>query len=100
MVLSQDGRLLATIGEDNALKLFEVTSFDMTCMIKLKFKPLQEGWATSNGPFLASKRLETLRRAGNLYQNRWISCTRRTRRPRWWRCRTPSAGRRPLSFEP
>ena len=43
MVLSQDGRLLATIGEDNALKLFEVTSFDMTCMIKLKFKPLQDG---------------------------------------------------------
>jgi len=41
MVMSQDGRLLATIGEDCALKLFEVTSFDMTCMIKLKFKPLQ-----------------------------------------------------------
>ncbi|CAJ1365812.1 unnamed protein product [Effrenium voratum] len=41
MVLSQDGRQLATIGEDSALKLFEVTSFDMTCMIKLKFKPLQ-----------------------------------------------------------
>eukprot|EP00438_Fugacium_kawagutii_P000718 Skav211037 [mRNA] locus=scaffold1434:108899:132891:+ [translate_table: standard] len=41
MVLSQDGRLLATIGEDCALKLFEVSSFDMTCMIKLKFKPLQ-----------------------------------------------------------
>lgn len=40
MVLSQDGRLLATIGDDSALKLFEVSSFDMTCMIKLKFKPL------------------------------------------------------------
>ncbi|CAE7209121.1 amtB [Symbiodinium microadriaticum] len=41
MVISQDGRLLSTIGDDNALKLFEVTSFDMICMIKLKFKPLQ-----------------------------------------------------------
>jgi len=41
MVLSQDGRLLATIGEDNALKLYEVSNFDMTCMIKLGFKPLQ-----------------------------------------------------------
>lgn len=40
MVLSQDGRLLATIGEDTALKLFDVTSFDMICMVKLKFKPL------------------------------------------------------------
>eukprot|EP00933_Yihiella_yeosuensis_P037393 TRINITY_DN31312_c0_g1_i1.p1 TRINITY_DN31312_c0_g1~~TRINITY_DN31312_c0_g1_i1.p1 ORF type:complete len:624 (-),score=121.52 TRINITY_DN31312_c0_g1_i1:265-2136(-) len=40
MNLSQDGRLLATVGDDSALKLFEVSSFDMTCMIKLKFKPL------------------------------------------------------------
>eukprot|EP00441_Pelagodinium_beii_P024239 CAMPEP_0197653666 /NCGR_PEP_ID=MMETSP1338-20131121/36622_1 /TAXON_ID=43686 ORGANISM="Pelagodinium beii, Strain RCC1491" /NCGR_SAMPLE_ID=MMETSP1338 /ASSEMBLY_ACC=CAM_ASM_000754 /LENGTH=628 /DNA_ID=CAMNT_0043228867 /DNA_START=41 /DNA_END=1927 /DNA_ORIENTATION=- len=40
MVLSQDGRLLATVGDDSALKLFEVSNFDMTCMIKLKFKPL------------------------------------------------------------
>lgn len=40
MVLSQDGRLLATVGEDTALKLFEVNSFDMNCMVKLKFKPL------------------------------------------------------------
>mmetsp|Transcript_35664 Transcript_35664/g.83456 ORF Transcript_35664/g.83456 Transcript_35664/m.83456 type:complete len:625 (-) Transcript_35664:66-1940(-) len=40
MVLSQDGRLLATIGEDSAVKLFEVCSFDMTCMVKLKDKPL------------------------------------------------------------
>eukprot|EP00931_Biecheleriopsis_adriatica_P039645 TRINITY_DN2265_c0_g1_i1.p1 TRINITY_DN2265_c0_g1~~TRINITY_DN2265_c0_g1_i1.p1 ORF type:complete len:648 (+),score=146.06 TRINITY_DN2265_c0_g1_i1:65-1945(+) len=41
MSLSQDGRLLCTIGDDSALKLYEVSSFDMTCMIKLKFKPLQ-----------------------------------------------------------
>jgi len=40
MVLSQDGRLLATIGDDNALKMFDVASFDMSCMIKLQFKPL------------------------------------------------------------
>jgi len=40
MALSQDGRLLATIGTDSALKMFEVCSFDMTCMIKLKFSPL------------------------------------------------------------
>mmetsp|Transcript_81871 Transcript_81871/g.265340 ORF Transcript_81871/g.265340 Transcript_81871/m.265340 type:complete len:625 (+) Transcript_81871:68-1942(+) len=40
MVLSTDGRLLATIGDDDALKLYEVSSFDMSCMIKLKFKPL------------------------------------------------------------
>lgn len=40
MALSTDGRLLATIGDDSALKLYEVASFDMTCMIKLKFKPL------------------------------------------------------------
>lgn len=40
MVMSQDGRLLATVGDDSAVKLFEVNNFDMTCMIKLKFKPL------------------------------------------------------------
>lgn len=40
MVLSQDGRLLATIGDDNAVKLYALSSFDMTCMIKLTFKPL------------------------------------------------------------
>jgi len=40
MTMSQDGRLLATIGEDTALKLYEVSSFDMMGMIKLKFKPL------------------------------------------------------------
>jgi peptidylprolyl isomerase domain and WD repeat-containing protein 1 len=40
MVLSQEGRLLATIGEDSALKLFDVSGFDMTCMIKLGFKAL------------------------------------------------------------
>ncbi|CAE8633384.1 unnamed protein product [Polarella glacialis] len=39
MVLSQDGRLLATVGDDSALKLFEVHSFDMCAMLKLKFKP-------------------------------------------------------------
>jgi peptidylprolyl isomerase domain and WD repeat-containing protein 1 len=39
MTLTKDGRLLATIGDDSALKLFEVCNFDMTCMIKLKFKP-------------------------------------------------------------
>jgi len=40
MVLSQDERLLATIGEDSACKIFEVSSFDMSCMLKLGFKPL------------------------------------------------------------
>jgi len=39
MVLSQDERLLATIGEDSACKIFEVSSFDMSCMLKLGFKP-------------------------------------------------------------
>merc|ERR1719235_1297974 len=39
MVLSQDERLLATIGEDSAVKIFEVSNFDMSCMIKLPFKP-------------------------------------------------------------
>jgi len=39
MALSQDGRLLATIGEDSALKLYDVSGFDMSCMIKLGFKP-------------------------------------------------------------
>mmetsp|Transcript_34088 Transcript_34088/g.90367 ORF Transcript_34088/g.90367 Transcript_34088/m.90367 type:complete len:631 (-) Transcript_34088:201-2093(-) len=39
MALTTDGRLLATIGDDSALKLFEVNNFDMTCMLKLKFKP-------------------------------------------------------------
>uniref|UniRef100_A0A7S1FJP1 peptidylprolyl isomerase n=1 Tax=Noctiluca scintillans TaxID=2966 RepID=A0A7S1FJP1_NOCSC len=39
IVLSQDGKLLATIGEDGALKLYEVESFDMVCMIKMPFKP-------------------------------------------------------------
>lgn len=40
MSVSIDGRLLATVGEDSALKLYDVSSFDMTCMVKLKFKPL------------------------------------------------------------
>lgn len=40
MVISHTGRLLATVGDDSALKLYEVSSFDMTCMIKLGFKPL------------------------------------------------------------
>uniref|UniRef100_A0A7S1KV78 peptidylprolyl isomerase n=1 Tax=Alexandrium catenella TaxID=2925 RepID=A0A7S1KV78_ALECA len=40
MALSQDGRLLATVGDDNALKLYEVAAFDMTSMLKLPFKPL------------------------------------------------------------
>jgi len=40
IAMSCDGRLLATIGTDKALKLYEVTSFDMTFMVKLKFDPL------------------------------------------------------------
>mmetsp|Transcript_17494 Transcript_17494/g.43979 ORF Transcript_17494/g.43979 Transcript_17494/m.43979 type:complete len:649 (+) Transcript_17494:75-2021(+) len=40
MAMTQDGRLLATVGEDTALKLYDVGCFDMTCMVKLKFKPL------------------------------------------------------------
>eukprot|EP00928_Gymnodinium_smaydae_P086927 TRINITY_DN71310_c0_g1_i1.p1 TRINITY_DN71310_c0_g1~~TRINITY_DN71310_c0_g1_i1.p1 ORF type:complete len:679 (-),score=184.72 TRINITY_DN71310_c0_g1_i1:78-2114(-) len=40
MALSPDGRLLVTVGEDSALKLYDVNSFDMTCMLKLGFKPL------------------------------------------------------------
>jgi len=39
IVLSQDGRLLTTIGDDNALKMYEVNSFDMMVMLKLSFKP-------------------------------------------------------------
>lgn len=51
MVMSQDGRLLATVGEDTALKIYEVSSFDMIGMIKLKFKPLQiEFVHTKNAP--------------------------------------------------
>mmetsp|Transcript_59589 Transcript_59589/g.143909 ORF Transcript_59589/g.143909 Transcript_59589/m.143909 type:complete len:625 (-) Transcript_59589:29-1903(-) len=40
MALSQDGRLLVTVGDDNALKMYEVAAFDMTSMLKLPFKPL------------------------------------------------------------
>uniref|UniRef100_A0A7S4SV73 peptidylprolyl isomerase n=1 Tax=Alexandrium monilatum TaxID=311494 RepID=A0A7S4SV73_9DINO len=40
MALSQDGRLLATAGDDSALKMYEVAAFDMTSMLKLPFKPL------------------------------------------------------------
>jgi len=51
MVMSQDGRLLATVGEDTALKIYEVSSFDMIGMIKLKFKPLAiEFVHTKNAP--------------------------------------------------
>eukprot|EP00927_Polykrikos_kofoidii_P032006 TRINITY_DN27395_c0_g1_i2.p1 TRINITY_DN27395_c0_g1~~TRINITY_DN27395_c0_g1_i2.p1 ORF type:complete len:720 (-),score=160.89 TRINITY_DN27395_c0_g1_i2:121-2280(-) len=40
LALSSDGRLLATVGEDGAAKLFDVNTFDMNSMLKLGFKPL------------------------------------------------------------
>jgi len=52
MVMSQDGRLLATMGDDSLLKLYDVASFDMICMIKLPFKPL-------TGEFVHKKNVPT-----------------------------------------
>ncbi|CDS12023.1 hypothetical protein LRAMOSA04218 [Lichtheimia ramosa] len=47
--LSADGELLATISDDQALKVFDVTNFDMINMIKLDYKPKAVCWIHQRG---------------------------------------------------
>ncbi|ORX46991.1 peptidyl-prolyl cis-trans isomerase cyp15 [Hesseltinella vesiculosa] len=47
--LSADDELLATVAEDMALKVYDVTNFDMINMIKLNFKPKSACWIHQKG---------------------------------------------------
>ncbi|KAF7730577.1 Peptidyl-prolyl cis-trans isomerase cyp15 [Apophysomyces ossiformis] len=47
--LSADHELLATISEDMAMKVYDVTNFDMINMIKLGFKPKSVCWIHQKG---------------------------------------------------
>lgn len=47
--LSADHELLATISDDMALKVFDVTNFDMINMIKLGYKPKSVCWIHQKG---------------------------------------------------
>ncbi|KAL0076192.1 peptidyl-prolyl cis-trans isomerase cyp15 [Phycomyces blakesleeanus] len=47
--LSADHELLATISDDKALKVYDVTNFDMINMIKLGYKPKSVCWIHQKG---------------------------------------------------
>eukprot|EP00918_Siedleckia_nematoides_P084749 GHVU01186211.1.p2 GENE.GHVU01186211.1~~GHVU01186211.1.p2 ORF type:complete len:167 (+),score=14.09 GHVU01186211.1:613-1113(+) len=49
MALSQDELLLATVGADKSLKLFDVQSFDMTTALKLSHTPFCVEFASRIG---------------------------------------------------
>ncbi|KAI8980800.1 hypothetical protein BDB01DRAFT_795626 [Pilobolus umbonatus] len=47
--MSADNELLATISDDMALKVYDVTNFDMINMIKLKYRPKSVCWIHQKG---------------------------------------------------
>ncbi|KAI8082643.1 peptidyl-prolyl cis-trans isomerase cyp15 [Gilbertella persicaria] len=60
--LSADNELLATVSDDMALKVYDITNFDMINMIKLKFKPKAVCWIHQKGQAQA---LVAVSEAGN-----------------------------------
>ena len=44
MVVSNNGALMVTVGDDKGAKVFEVANFDMINMFRLAFVPLTAAW--------------------------------------------------------
>ncbi|XP_005997502.1 peptidylprolyl isomerase domain and WD repeat-containing protein 1 [Latimeria chalumnae] len=54
IAVSAEGALLCSVGDDQAMKIFDVVNFDMINMLKLGFLPGQCGWIYSPGDAISA----------------------------------------------
>ncbi|KAF3849261.1 hypothetical protein F7725_015758 [Dissostichus mawsoni] len=54
IAVSSEGALLCTVGDDQAMKVFDVVNFDMINMLKLGFHPGQSEWVYNPGDAIST----------------------------------------------